>query len=381
MRVDALIARTGVQIYRDAEGREFREYRPKSEVHNPDSLESFASAVVTDDHPPTMVTASNRRDYQRGMLEGAPRPADDGRHVMATLVIDSDDLIGKMKRGKLEVSNGYTCDLDMTPGTSPEGEKYDAVQRNIRGNHVAIVDRGRAGSARARLDGLDAGAAHQVSDSADVPSGSNLSLRNDGASVMDLTQALAALAAAQKDLGGATAEREANKARADKAEGERDAHKARADKAEGERDAEKTRADKSIADATKARTDAADAMPALVQARVDLEIAARAILGEDADAKIKGKTDRDVKAAVVEKVLGTKLDGKADGYVDGQFDAAMNQAKADAAAQAKTGEQLGGARATVDATRKADAANKTDAETTARNKMITDAADAWKAKS
>lgn len=47
--------------------------------------------------------------------------------------------------GKRELSAGYTCDLDWTPGKTPSGEAYDAVQKNIRINHVAIVQRGRAG--------------------------------------------------------------------------------------------------------------------------------------------------------------------------------------------------------------------------------------------
>ena len=43
-----------------------------------------------------------------------------------------------------EISCGYHYDPDMTPGTF-NGEPYDGVMRNIRGNHVAIVEEGRAG--------------------------------------------------------------------------------------------------------------------------------------------------------------------------------------------------------------------------------------------
>jgi 8-oxo-dGTP pyrophosphatase MutT (NUDIX family) len=43
-----------------------------------------------------------------------------------------------------EISCGYLYDPDMTPGVF-HGEKYDGVMRNIRGNHVAIVEEGRAG--------------------------------------------------------------------------------------------------------------------------------------------------------------------------------------------------------------------------------------------
>lgn len=43
--------------------------------------------------------------------------------------------------------------LDETAGVTPDGEHYDAVQRNIRYNHLAIVPRGRAGVARLNMDG------------------------------------------------------------------------------------------------------------------------------------------------------------------------------------------------------------------------------------
>jgi len=44
-----------------------------------------------------------------------------------------------------QLSCGYAYDPDMTAGTSPDGEKYDGVMRNLRANHVALVKEGRAG--------------------------------------------------------------------------------------------------------------------------------------------------------------------------------------------------------------------------------------------
>lgn len=44
-----------------------------------------------------------------------------------------------------ELSAAYWYTADMTPGTSPDGERYDGVMRNLRGNHVALVSQGRAG--------------------------------------------------------------------------------------------------------------------------------------------------------------------------------------------------------------------------------------------
>ena len=43
-----------------------------------------------------------------------------------------------------DLSAAYFFDADMTPGEY-EGERYDGVMRNLRANHVALVEEGRAG--------------------------------------------------------------------------------------------------------------------------------------------------------------------------------------------------------------------------------------------
>jgi len=43
-----------------------------------------------------------------------------------------------------ELSCAYSYDADMTPGVY-EGKPYDGIMRNIKGNHVALVEVGRAG--------------------------------------------------------------------------------------------------------------------------------------------------------------------------------------------------------------------------------------------
>lgn len=56
------------------------------------------------------------------------------------------DIDGVESDKKKQISSAYRWRPDMTPGTSPEGDKYDGVMRDIVGNHVAIVKEGRAGS-------------------------------------------------------------------------------------------------------------------------------------------------------------------------------------------------------------------------------------------
>jgi len=54
-----------------------------------------------------------------------------------------DDIESERKK---ELSSAYRYRADMTPGTSPDGEAYDGIMRDIIGNHVALVKEGRAGS-------------------------------------------------------------------------------------------------------------------------------------------------------------------------------------------------------------------------------------------
>lgn len=49
------------------------------------------------------------------------------------------------KNKKRELSSAYRYRADMTPGTY-KGQKYDGVMRDIVGNHVALVEEGRAGA-------------------------------------------------------------------------------------------------------------------------------------------------------------------------------------------------------------------------------------------
>ena len=41
---------------------------------------------------------------------------------------------------------GYTTDLKFEDGVTPTGERYDAIQTNLRMNHLAVVTAARGGS-------------------------------------------------------------------------------------------------------------------------------------------------------------------------------------------------------------------------------------------
>jgi hypothetical protein len=89
------------------------------------------------------VTPDNFKKYTAGTA--GDRIFQEGEALMAQLTIQDKAAIQAVRDGKLEISCGYSTDLDWTAGKTPKGEQYDAVQRKIRGNHIALVDAGRAG--------------------------------------------------------------------------------------------------------------------------------------------------------------------------------------------------------------------------------------------
>lgn len=152
MVVRARAARAGIYEYNgrdiDPEGRTFtadqvvRVYRPEEEVFNADSVASFLMKPVTNDHPSQPVTADNWREHAKGVVGKALR---DGEYLAFDIVLMDKATIADVESGKRELSNGYASEIQIGDGTTPEGARYDAMQTSIRGNHVAIVDKGRAG--------------------------------------------------------------------------------------------------------------------------------------------------------------------------------------------------------------------------------------------
>lgn len=158
--VPSRISRVGIQVYLAIEmGLVDRDptdtinvYRPPEEVFSDVSLASFVNKPVTNNHPPELVNASNYKTYSVG--NSGNEVVKDGMFVKADLIIMDIESIKDIESGKSELSNGYLSDIEWTPGVTPEGENYDAIQRNIKGNHIAIVERGRAGPACRVADNL-----------------------------------------------------------------------------------------------------------------------------------------------------------------------------------------------------------------------------------
>ncbi len=148
---DVRAARVGIQTYHRSEtdapadftGGAVRVYRPESEVFSVDSMASFAAAPFTIDHPSQPVTADNWRQLGVGEVNGDV--VRDGGFVRVPVIVRDAASVEKVRTTHRQLSMGYACTLDWTPGTTPDGQAYDAVQRNIRINHIAAVRAARGG--------------------------------------------------------------------------------------------------------------------------------------------------------------------------------------------------------------------------------------------
>lgn len=154
------IARTGTQEYMGREigltGRDADKIitvrREPEEVFSSAALASFEGKPATNDHPPDLIGPDDVGLYEKGHAQNIRRGGGDwADYIVADLHIHDRELIDAIQNGKREISCGYECDyVDNGDGT------YS--QKNIRGNHVAVVDRGRAGKRAAILDSIQTSA-------------------------------------------------------------------------------------------------------------------------------------------------------------------------------------------------------------------------------
>lgn len=157
---DANLTRTGVFEYRDSNGGTRRELRHPDEVFHPDSMATYPLAPVTVDHP-GRVGPHNWKEHAVGTV--GPDVRQNGHFVTGEIHIQHQNAMDRALDGDLkEISCGYHCDVDPTPGVY-QGKPYDVAQKNMRINHVAIGPEGWGRMGPETRMHLDAGAA--VSDS------------------------------------------------------------------------------------------------------------------------------------------------------------------------------------------------------------------------
>jgi hypothetical protein len=146
-----IVTSVGIFEYSNEDGSVRRELRLPEHVFAPESLASYKGKPVIVTHRAGLVTNENAPEEVIGTIlsEGIR----DGDDVRAEIIIHDTDA---MKRsGMKELSLGYNLVLDETPGEW-NGRPYDAVQTEIRINHLALVEHARAGEeARLNVDGKD----------------------------------------------------------------------------------------------------------------------------------------------------------------------------------------------------------------------------------
>ncbi len=152
LRVTATPTRPGVFTYTRADGSTVRELRHPDQVFHADSLASLEDVPVTINHPRGgMSPAAFARESVGHVRAGSVRADTAAAVVRADMVIGREDAQA-LAATKPELSSGYDCQIDRTPGEW-NGERYDQAQVNIRYNHVAVLkgQPGRMGSV-CRLD-------------------------------------------------------------------------------------------------------------------------------------------------------------------------------------------------------------------------------------
>lgn len=303
IRVAAHLTRTGVFKYDGGDGKVISEYRPPEEVFAAASLSTLPDAPVTVGHV-AMVTPDNHNEVAAGHVR---EPKQDGERVAATVVIQGRRAIKAVERGTRQISCGYTCRVDETSGQLPDGTRYDRIQRDIRYNHVALVEKGRAGDdIRLRLDA----AGNQTTDEVKMEFE-----RIDGVKYEAGTEAHAAAVKAF-DKKQADAQKRLDELTASNTKNAADLEVAKADK-------------QKLADEVATLKDPAR-LDAAASARASLLESAKKILGDDV--KLDGLPDIEIKRLVAVKAYPTvKLDAAKDQVrIDSFYEAATLNASATA---------------------------------------------------
>lgn len=303
-----VVARLGVQVYYMEDGRTVREFRPAEEVFKDESLASYQGKPMTLEH--VFVNSENAKEVVVGSVTGKAEPL--GSSVVAPIVVYDNTAIQEAMAGNArELSVGYSAILDETPGwgdpitgeyvlksdgdqfDAPEGwQEFDAIQRDIKVNHLAMVYRGRAGIAKLNMDGEQENPyTTDVDINKEDKQEMTVKIKLDGAQEFEVAPEIASHI-------------EALNAKADTAIAERDSLKAKVDAMPAEIEAA----------VAKAKADA-DAMAALVA------------VAAEAGVKADGLDAKGIKVAYVKEISGLDVSERSDAYIDAAFDIAKESDK------------------------------------------------------
>ncbi len=314
IRVDATITSVGVFPYLDSFGKVRYEYRPPEEVFHPESLKSLRDAPVVLGHPPGLLTPKQWKQYAIGHVSGEPKVDADTGQVVSELVIAEGQAIERtLRRDLQELSGGYRCKVIPRSGVTPEGipgvepgVRYDAVQTQIRYNHVGFggAGWGRQGErASVRLDSKGNQIFEEKEETVE-----KLKLRLDGKDI-EVEPGSAEHLQVQARLESVAAELADLRKKVDTITAERDALQSTARDLQVKLDA------------------APQAIAAQLKARSDLESRAAKILGKEY--RFDDKTDDQIRVAVIAaRDTAFRADGKSSDYLAASFDYYTREADA-----------------------------------------------------
>ncbi len=288
VRAPAIFSRVGVFSYLDKSGKIVKVARLPEDLFRAETLSSFELAPLTLNHPyehKGVVHKDNYRELSVGSV-GNLRP--DGDFLHGEVVIQDSNAIEAVESGTDQLSLGYQAELvPAEPNAKYQGQAYDFRQTNIRGNHVAIVSKGRAGpEARIYLDGDD---------------GDFLQLVTEDVKMSDTQQETPVEAPKAEVVLDAVPRAEF------------DAVVARAEKA----DAEIARLTAALAEAQNPAT-----LQAAIKARAALELKAKTI-APDLDISALSNTEV-MRKAVVQLDSAINLEGKSDETVEAVFESVLH---------------------------------------------------------
>lgn len=134
----------GSQIGAPEPDRIYMVLRPEEELSHPDTIDSFKLLPFVNEHPNRLLgDGVNAED--KG-IEGVigEEVYYEAPYLRGNIKVFTNRMNESIDSGKIELSPGYQCTWDFTPGVF-DGQRYEVIQRNIRGNHLALVEEGRSG--------------------------------------------------------------------------------------------------------------------------------------------------------------------------------------------------------------------------------------------
>ncbi len=327
LRARLKMAKPGVFNYFRGNGISLEAKLPE-EILSISTMDSAKRSPIADGHPPIsdcdgLITPDNYSKYIKGSL-GDSITIQNGYLVGEETVFDK-TLAEDIKSGKkAEVSIGFTADIDPTPGEY-NGEHYDVAQRNIRINHIAHVEKGRAGSdVKAFFDTSESDGVpvtrldSRVSDTNQI----NQTKNNEGETMdMDENSLIEKITAAIKSI--FSDKKKGNSETLDQQEGTADFEK---EKLLKENEALKAK----LAENEKKMEERQDALEldSKIEERLEIMKMAHSVL-DSFDSK--SLSNQEIKLKVIEKVLpfsnSVRIDSLDDMMIDARYDASFELAK------------------------------------------------------